>query len=180
MYYGRNYFSSKNFKSVKNDETVIVGDTAKHIWDARKHKNIAKLKYEDSIMCVKPKIFGKTVGYIEVGENEYIRVKKHGSTLMIALLLLLSSIFLIGGNVFKDDVKPIIGVGQDIEDYPGSSKGNVEYINVPGLRAEYLLTESNKDVYLVNPEGNSVYFKYTLYNNDEVIFTRDTHFEDYL
>ena len=170
MFYGKKYYTRTEFKQIKNKNTVIVGYTSKEKWEAGKHRTLEKLDYENSIYYVRPFIFGVTTGYIEVNDNEFIKVREH-SLLMILILLLITGCMVLMGNFFlKEPGSVFETVGEKIEEYIGDTASITEYTEVPGLHSSYSLTENNKEIFLVNPEGNTVYFKYTLYIDGEAVY----------
>ena len=54
--------------------------------------------------------------------------------------------------------------GEAIEEYKLVREVREDMIEVPGLMREYLVDKNNRELYLVNPKGNSVYFKYIISN----------------
>lgn len=182
MYYGRSVLSKKQFEKEKTKDTVIVGDTKLEEYNEEKHKNCERLQFDDKKYVVKPKMCGFTQRYIRVGLDEYIAVK------VSAFLFILLFAFLIGGglllvftagrNIDKPDTEnteevPIDTNEEDISEYEEPSNSTQETIEIPGLRSQYNLSSKNMEIYLINPEGNSVRFKYTLYCNGEEILTTD-------
>ena len=103
MFYGKKYYTRTEFKQIKNKNTVIVGYTSKEKWEAGKHRTLEKLDYENSIYYVRPFIFGVTTGYIEVNDNEFIKVREH-SLLMILILLLITGCMVLMGNFFLKEL----------------------------------------------------------------------------
>ncbi|MBR5566169.1 MAG: hypothetical protein IKW08_08420 [Roseburia sp.] len=98
--------------------------------------------------------------------------------IMIGLILILFIMFLNKDNhanrnneTYVNDTE-ITVVGDIIED-DKELTSEQEYIMIPSLRTQYNISEENKEIFLINPEGNSVYLKYTLYLVGEEIYTTD-------
>lgn len=129
----------------------------------------------------------KAKGYIKVGDKEYVAFTKGG--LLIPILIALGVIVIIGGVVVflnkgngEDDVaaNPVNdSVNLEFEngsDWDGSmpqngeqSQASAESIEIPGYANLYVST-SNPEIQLINPEGNTVYFIYTIMNGDETLY----------
>ena len=72
----------------------------------------------------------------------------------------------------KESLDKIPLVGEAIQEYMGVLPEQ-EYMSISGLEDMYKLSEQNKELFLINPEGNSVYSKYTIYSGDKVILKTD-------
>ena len=74
---------------------------------------------------------------------------------------------------FRPEVQiPLDAGGEDIEGYK-TPQAQTDSIKIPGLMSSYTLTEDNKELYLINPDGNTVYFKYSITEDDEQIYETD-------
>lgn len=121
----------------------------------------------------------RTKGYAYLGKNRFVRVERRLSLLIILipllLLLLFCGIFYCNNDNDRDD-----DGGIDIEDavdYSDDETGAaddaiVEYTEIPGF-VDKTYTDLDRVIKLYNPKGNTVYFQYLLYENDEVIFETD-------
>ena len=163
------YIKKKEFKKLKkeNDNIKVIGQTKLSKWKEDKHsKKEGYLKLEDpqneKEYLVKPKVYGFISKYIKVGKDEYVEVKY--KFLIIILLLLLAGLLGTGLALWLNGDLPKlpdiqIG-GQDIEEYDPEFEPHQDMIEVPGLSQEYRVDKKNKELYLVNPERNTVFFKY--------------------
>lgn len=123
------------------------------------------------------------VGFVLISNNTYVAVFKPISPLWV--LIPLGLIFLFIGCVFlykdimNNDVEGESIQNQlEIEDagewdgnmpQNGQSSGaNAETIEIPGY-ADIHLSKNNPNVVLVNPDGNTVYFVYTIMDGDKVL-----------
>jgi hypothetical protein len=179
------YISVKEFKKLReeNADINVVGQTALSKWKEDKHAK--KDGYQKLIevddnnnekeYVVKPSVIGFKRKYAKVGENEYILVKNK----ILAILIFLFALGVLVGigitsipgnnNPIKDFIDDIIIGGSDIEDYP-DVEYNQETISIPGLADKYTVNVKNRELYLVNPKVNDVYFKYQILLNGEVIY----------
>ena len=125
----------------------------------------------------KPK---KVLGYILVSENTYVAVLK--SDFIIPILLLFLFCFLLIGCIIgykscSPDTPSLPNLEKESgEDWDGdlpsngkNSEANSESTQIPGYTDLYVSAE-NPEIQLINPEGNTVYFQYTISENDTTIF----------
>ena len=101
--------------------------------------------------------------------------KKKKIGLILLLLLLLAGIG-IGAGYFlnQPDQKPqtIVVGGEEIQinEPLYMDDGETEAIEVPGFDSNYVINESNPSIYLINPENNTVLFRFTLFINGTQIY----------
>lgn len=148
----------------------------------------------DTRYAVKEKASGDILGYLPLETGELVgivREKKKPILLLIiaviaALVLLVA---LITASLYKMMNKPFDGSGSDAssasseiviadgEAYDGTmdngktDSGEMRFIEFPAFTTIYVSPDSTVD--LVNPESNHVYFKYTILENDEVLYESD-------
>lgn len=178
MFIGRKIYKRKEFRKIKNKDTQILGHTSLVKWKKSKHYKYDKILWDDNEFVVKPNMFGFSSKFIEVEDNQFITVKKFNFLiffLILGLLGIFGFYFLFSSLTDSNNIEfPIIG-GQEIEDYQDfSDKEQVmDYIEIPSLERVYNLTSDNKEIFLINPDGNTVYFKYTLILNNQEILSTD-------
>ena len=178
------YISVKEFKKIReeNADVNVVGQTTLSKWKEDKHAKkdgYQKLvetdeNKNDKEYVIKPSVIGFKRKYAKVNDNEYILVKN--KVPFFILIGLAAAILLLIGisclpqdkNPVKDIIDIIVG-GSDIEEYP-DIESNQETISIPGLADKYTVTAKNRELYLVNPKVNDVYFKYQILLNGEVIY----------
>lgn len=87
--------------------------------------------------------------------------------LTVILLFLILLFIWLCLRACNHELQPEIVIGgEDIKEYQLHYDRKEEMIEIPGLQKEYLLDAKNKELYLVNPEGNTVYFRYAIWNED--------------
>lgn len=179
------YYTNEGFKDLMKQEPVhIIGyvDLNKR-FNEKRNTNVLELKTDcgDSIQF---NIFEdtdkKTIGYIKVGSNLYVRIIKHRYILPIVLILLLLvsigtiSIKTIGSKNLVDEEISTLEV-EDGETWDGQlpqRKADEESsgtLNVAGYH-NMLVDEKNPEINLINPDGNHVYMVYKIYNGEELLF----------
>lgn len=169
---GRFYKKNEWNREIKKKDHMIVADTCLEKYDSSKHERYEAILYNGSMYLVKPKIFGFTVGYIALGNDRFVAVKKYGNLMIVLPLILLMIVFCTQIGNFGQNLSDIPIVGELIQNYT-ESQGEQEYMTIPGLKERYRLSSENREIYLVNPKGNTVYFKYMLYVNGEEILVTD-------
>ncbi len=87
------YISKKEFKD-KNDN-VVVGKTRLKKWKSNSNKDVALLNFGDKDYEVKEKLWGFKKGYVDVGNNMFILLKKRIPFLFLLFLFLLLLLFLL-------------------------------------------------------------------------------------
>ncbi len=181
------YLTPNDFKDVQGKTNAkVVGSI--HLKETNKN-NVDVLVVEShnrtfNFEIEKDTSVSSVMGYVLIFDNTYIAVKKNSPILMI--LIGIAVICLIGAGIAfatgsKGEVSPEIApVELDIangEDWNGvlpqngeQSEANTESIEIPGY-AEMHLDETKKEIQLINPEGNTVYFVYTIKDEaDNVIY----------
>lgn len=120
------------------------------------------------------------LGYIKVEENTYVAILKQSIIVPIILIVIFLGIIIgLLYNVFKPtsttEDTPNLEFEQG-DDWDGNmpsngeqSEVNTESIEIPGY-AELYISSENPEIQLINPEGNTVYFIYTIKENDVVIY----------
>ena len=119
---------------------------------------------------------GRTLGYVNVGENTFVRIAKKTMIFPLVLLLILGCIILFWLKSGSPGVKPVDKVGsvQSTVTPSGNSKAGVGEIEFPGdLYFVDTVTTKNNIVPLGNPKTNDVYFKYIIKEkgSKKVLFT---------
>lgn len=112
--------------------------------------------------------------YVHIGDNRYVEV----TTIPFFFILLLFATLLacVGilrgcptqGNV-PADAGPSLAIESGVPISEEYREPILETIDIPGY-ADMTLDASYRDINLKNPEGNTVYFVYTLSENDEVVY----------
>lgn len=128
------------------------------------------------------------MGYILVYDNTYIAIKKNSPFLFLllgiaAICIIIAIVMFVKptnqGDVNTDTtvLEPVDLDIANAQDWNGElpqngeqSVANSESIEIPGY-AELHLNSENKEIQLINPEFNTVYFVYTIKDeNDNVIY----------
>lgn len=167
----------KEFRELDDNNKKLVGYTKYTKWNDERHKNkqgYTKLVDGSREYVVKEKYHGFTKEYICIGNDEYICVKNKVCCLFLLLLML--SLCIGGWFMLSDNssVKPDIKIsGEDIQPYHPIDESEDEMIEVPGFSKSYTVSAKNSEIYLTNPEGNTVLFKYTLSENGHELTTTD-------
>lgn len=114
------------------------------------------------------------LGYVSVGDDEYVALTRSYLPVLILLFLLLGLLFgllFFGGRPENKPVdnKPSLEFeqGEDIPE-PEFHDAIVETIDIPGY-SDMTLSDTKPAVNLTNPEGNTVYFVYRLSEGETVI-----------
>lgn len=81
----------------------------------------------------------------------------------IALLFLIVILLLLCLRACHQKQQPGIAIGgEEIQEYKPNYDVPKHMIEVPGLQKEYIVDADNPELYLVNPKGNTVYFRYVI------------------
>lgn len=123
-------------------------------------------------------------GYAHVEDNKYVYVARNPIFLILLLLLLLLGCFvgcwkLLPGSDVKvpEKVQELLPIA-DSEDWDGEyakgeeSEAIAEQTEIPGY-ANLFVSKDSPSINLINPDGNTVYFKYIISENDVVLFETD-------
>lgn len=177
-------------KELDEDEIKVVGyvDAKQEEYDGDQEYYIYLGKGEDKKpFDVYRKSKLKVVGYLPVeGKNAYIAVVKPRNPFLLILLgigiiavLVMLMIFAFGHkDTNSASSKPEITIadGTPFDGSIDNGKATAEaaetkYIEIPGYTTVYITPGSKID--LVNPERNGVYFKYTISEDDAVLYESD-------
>ena len=159
------YLTKKQFHKVKkNKKTLsIVGQTNLSKWKDKYSKKETYQKLvepeQQEAYLVKPKVWGLVNKYVQVGPQEYV-VVKHRLYIIVLILLLTFFLGMCLDYISCDRLPDLLIGGEDIEEYRPQYEVQEDMIEVPGLAQNYVIDKNNQEIYLVNPAGNSVYFKY--------------------
>lgn len=169
--------SKREFRKVSDNEDVnIIGATCFEKYSNKKHKKFRKLIHTNNkAYVIRNDLSGYTSKYIKVGAYDYIAVKKSFLIVLLPILIgvLLGVVVLFSKLTSDNEVySPVIeGVDIDLSNPP--MLGDQEAIDVPGLENTYILTSKNKSIKLINPNGNTVFFKYNIIVDNTVILKTD-------
>lgn len=117
------------------------------------------------------------LGYVLVSDNTYIAITKNNILLPIVVV----GLIIIGSLVYVNQRNNIVEISNNLEFEEGSdwdgnmpsngeqSKANSESIEIPGY-AELYVSSENPEIQLINPENNTVYFIYTIKENNKIIY----------
>lgn len=116
----------------------------------------------------------KCLGYAEVGDNKYVRLVKRSPFFFILIFLLCLGLLLSTAALvpnLPDDFKDLIGL-EDTDPHNGEeNRGEDSQVIQETYEIPYVpyvkLTEKEPNLYLVNPKGNTVYFMYSLYIDED-------------
>ena len=142
-YKGVPYITKKDFNQKKN--SIVVGKTKlkKYKSDCN-NKNIDLLYFNDNVYEVKDKIFAFNKGYVCVGDNKYITLKKHIPFFFLFLFFLLFMIFVVWYNKnITSDINPI--TPPEIEVTPDSEKSNEEINKKQEIPNVYVPTKNKTE-----------------------------------
>lgn len=101
-------------------------------------------------------------------QNDYeIRRRRWLTVILLCLILLFILLCL---RACHHEWQPGIAIGGEaIVDYDPSYDVPENMIEIPGLRREYVVDAHNPELYLVNPKGNTVYFRYVICDSKDVV-----------
>lgn len=184
---GLRYLTKKMFKELsdEDDKRKVAGYT--HLKQVDEDDKCDKLMVESgdevNYLKYKPlksyehlKIWHHVKGYTVLDDDDFVAVVRFRFLFLLLPLLLFLLIFLIIFTLWirrPTDDKP--GLKFETEhaiEEPEERSAYTETIDVPGY-SRVILNSSKKEMQLVNPEGNSVYFMYTLTEGDEEIHKTD-------
>lgn len=175
------YLTLNDFKNVQDKTNAKVAGSI-HLKETNKN-NIDVLVVEShdrtfNFEVEKDISASGVMGYILVLDDTYIAVKK--SPLLMPILIVAAAICLTGAitilalNGRTEEASPGSASVLDIangQEWDGNlphngeqSTANSESIEVPGY-SEMHLDAEHKEIQLINPEGNTVYFVYTIKND---------------
>lgn len=100
--------------------------------------------------------------------------KKRGLVLLVLLLLAgIGTGFYILWN--RQETRTVVVGGDEIviNEPLYMDNGETEAIEVPGFDSSYVINEVNPTLYLINPENNTVLFRFTLFVNGTQIYQSD-------
>ena len=180
------YIKANDFKEIeRNTNPNILGiiklttpvencNADKVIIESNNQTYTYKLHYQNCISC------NCLVGYLKVDDNTYIAILKQ--SILIPILLTFSGMAILIGLLYTciNPPQPISNTSslefEQGSDWDGNmpqngkqSKANTDSIEIPGYANLYVSSE-NPNIQLINPTGNTVYFVYTLLENDTTIY----------
>ena len=93
----------------------------------------------------------------------------------IALLFLIVILLLLCLRACHQKQQPGIAIGgEEIQEYKPNYDVPKHLIEVPGLQKEYIVDADNPELYLVNPKGNTVYFRYVICDaKNQILYQSD-------
>lgn len=158
-----------NKKSKKKKDNKLIGVlnikyTDKYI-DSHANKKFND-EYTKTFKVFKPENKA-CIGYLYIGETSFIRIEKHSAAILIILLFLIAAFIIFAGE--PDDIIPFLPIGG--EDYDGSQNNNkttpeIEYIEIP-VYQDLFVNADKPYIALRNPSGNTVYFTYDVYIDED-------------
>lgn len=178
------YLTPNDFKDVQGKTNAkVIGSV--HLKETNKN-NVDTLIVESHDCTFNFEVENDTssssvIGYVLVFDNTYIAIKK-GSILPIilisvAVVCIIGAILMFTQPQKQIDINPD-GVPTDLQIANGQEwDGNLpqngeqttasaESIEIPGY-AEMHLSAENKEIQLINPKDNTVYFVYTIKDDDD-------------
>lgn len=115
-------------------------------------------KYEYPLISKKLKGY-RTIGYIQVAEDDYIAVVKLSFVMLLPLIILL---FFILGWLYRNSVIDIPVIADTVtkvtDNTPKTDNGKIVFA---GFGSNYKFSKGDK-FYLSNPEGNTVYMTFAI------------------
>lgn len=183
------YITPNNFKDITSSDNPSVIGSIK-LSTIKQTKNVDKVIIESNNETFAYKLIHNNdtnknkchniIGYVLVADNTYVAVLK--KSVIVPILLCIAFIGIIIGllwTLFKPT--PVTPDTPSLEFEQGSdwdgnmpqngeqSKANSESIEIPGY-ANLYVSSKNPNIQLINPTGNTVYFVYTLLENDTTIY----------
>lgn len=138
----------------------------------------------DTRYSVKEKASGDILGYLplETGELVGIVCEKEKPILLLIIAVIAALVLLVAlitASLYKmvnssASSEIVIADGEAYDgtmDNGKTDSGEMRFIEFPAFTTIYVSPDSTVD--LVNPESNHVYFKYTILENDEVLYESD-------
>lgn len=173
--------SKKEFKELKketNNQVSIVGETILKKYNEDKHEKYDFVEYDDNNnkkYLVKQDYWGFKNKYLDIGDNKFVLVRSRAIIIILFILLLIGICPLSSWLLHQEDspLEKLPIVGEMIEEYNNKNEQVQEYIKIPGLQQVYTISSSKQELYLINPESNTVYFKYIISEGDSQIYESD-------
>lgn len=176
----------KNIDIIKKkdlpENAIIKGFT--FLKDSNEDKqDFASVINGNEVECFYPKrkSFAYTKGYTKIDgtENDYLEVKSRFLLLLLLFLfLLIITSTLIFKSCYQEKEKPPQNINIIGDEWDGELPGNNDKtplttsIEIPGYSLLWVSADE-PNITLINPEGNDVYFKYTISEDDKVIIDTD-------
>ena len=163
-----NYINLKDFKQ-KDYDFSVIGEL--DIKESASELEIKRIIIDDKVINYAPigtyneKKYS-LIGYLDCGNDEYILVKKKKNKFIIFLLWFFVILMLLFGGIYLYNYNRL-GIDPNISDYTGNLKRPADMdsrqLLIPGYGNMYV-EKGNQyiNTSLFNPEGNPVYFKFTL------------------
>lgn len=152
----------------------VVGYTELKPYSSEKYGALSVNNVDFNVMPKRNKLYYKTEGYIPVGTDgkEFIEVIEFRFLPCILLILLLLGMLICFNfcNAQVDDKKPWKPVIQDFSNQgqEESTENRKNYIDVIGFTAISVDKTGTAKVNLSNPEGNPCYFKFYIFDENNV------------
>lgn len=155
----------KRYKNRDDGATLLLPKRRKDAFDEERFKAFNIYDPDDK----------KCLGYVKVEDNAFLRVEKRRFPFIILILLgILAGLALIlrscvgGGNPLLpkepgEDIKEPTKLDEPI------ATGQIE---IPGY-ASIVLSAEQPEMFLINPQKNTVYFEYIISEGDKVLFDSD-------
>lgn len=166
--------SKKEFNKLSKDNYLNIVGFSRLEKYKNKHKDSKKFRGMHYIngkdYVVEDNIEGITYKYADLGDNNYIAIKRNLLFILVPLMILLIIGFISILSIRKNNYNKITledGLEIDLDKQPMID--GKEAIKIPGTKSYYLITEEQPEINLINPENNTVYFKYTIIVDNEVI-----------
>ena len=173
------YIKLNDFKKEENIDFSIIGEL--DIREENDEIEVKSIVINNEIITYAP--IGSynekdytLIGYLDCGNNEYILVKKKKNKFIIFLLWFFVILMLLFGGFYLYNYNRL-GIDPNISDYNGNLKRPADMdsrqLLIPGYGNMYIKKGTQYiDTSLFNPDGNPVYFKFTLIdqNTQEVLY----------
>lgn len=181
------YITPDNFKDILSSANPSVIGSIK-LSTIKQTKNVDKVIIESNNETFAYQLihnndtnkYHNIIGYVLVADNTYVAVIK--KSVIVPILLCIAFIGIIIGllwTLFKPTPATSDTPSLEFEqgsDWDGNmpqngeqSKANSESIEIPGYSKLYVSSES-PTIQLINPTGNTVYFVYTILENDSIVY----------
>lgn len=187
-YYTEKFLNKK--RKEQEEEIKIVGNVCLSELKKKKNKNKDKKEKDNDVFLLLDETCeydeelkyrvtdktnnGNTVGYFEVGENEYIRISKKSKLPLILILILMGII--LGFLIQSSSPEPVNPNTDGVDSNGVVSNGAISeagygQIEIAGY-SSLSVSGDAPTIQLVNPQSNDVYFKYIIKpaGGDDLIF----------
>lgn len=164
--------SKKEFQDICKSRSNVRITASTNLKEPRQKDDVIEISGK-KYRRIEKKSYHRTKGYIDIGDDKYVRVLKFNIFAVILPILILL-LFLLFADLMRNDRLPQVGdlIGfedtDDISDDPATNF--VSYVDVPGFKEEISLSEGIPNLALRNPQKNEWNLYYTISESGKQIY----------